>query len=472
MPLSLGAGNLTLDAQGTKVAKTKLYDMITEYIGEIGVGTNDEGGPLWKAKVVFDTGSSTIWIGSNLCVEHPCDPKQTKNWYNAKKSTTRDAYYAGSGKDLTIHVSFGTGDMYGNMTRDNLHVGPVTLQKAEIAMVRVMTGDVFADWPFQGILGLGFSGLSHGASTYMDQVVAQDVLASNEFAFYFNTDRQKPSVLMWGGVDPDLYHGQIHMFPVVEEFYWSIGLVDFKIGNESMLKSFGSAPKTIIIDSGTTYFTAPNKELDWIEERVPPAKCKDVSHYPTMTFVLKDAQGEEHELKVSESTYMVADEYESCKPAWMAMSLSPPSGDSPFIIGEVFMRHFLTVFSRGDGTPGSAKVGFAPAKLAKTPSLQILPGELKPSDIVQSPSSAKVAALPMVPPAQKATAPIISSPASSAANHLPGMARVEPLPPSSSTQQSSRAASVAIDAQGATTNIRVPGRKHRAVGAVLAGPAA
>lgn len=352
-------------------------------------------------------------------------------------------------------MRFGSGDVTGLLTKDSLHVGPVTVKNAGIAMVRNMSGEVFQDWPFHGILGLAFSGLSHGAPTYLDEVVRQGCLASNEFAFYFNTDRAKPSVLLWGGVDEDLYHGPIHMFPVVEEYYWAIGLVDFKIGDESMLKTHGHVPKSVIIDSGTTYFTAPETAHAWIASKVEAASCSEVSKYPAMTFVLKDAHGQEHELRVSQNTYMVADQLDICRPAWMQMTLEPPSGDEPFIIGEVFMRHFFTVFHRGDGTPGSARVGFAPAKLGKTPSLALKHGVMKPSTM-------ETKALPKVAPAQKAKAnksTLVDKARS------PGMARVQPLP---STKIDSFGASVAIDAAGDTTNVRgVPGRKQHSAGAVI-----
>jgi len=39
------------------------------------------------------------------------------------------------------------------------------------------------------------------------------------------------------------------------------------------------------------------------------------------------------------------------------------------ILGEVFMRHFFTVFSRGEGHLDQAKVGFARAKMGAKPKI-------------------------------------------------------------------------------------------------------
>lgn len=35
------------------------------------------------------------------------------------------------------------------------------------------------------------------------------LLKSNEFSFYLNTDSNRPSALLWGGVDRDLFEGSI-----------------------------------------------------------------------------------------------------------------------------------------------------------------------------------------------------------------------------------------------------------------------
>merc|ERR1719188_2403730 len=55
-----------------------------------------------------------------------------------------------------------------------------------------------------------------------------------------------------------------------------------------------------------------------------------------------------------------------CQPAFMALDVKKEYGPA-MILGEVFMRHFFTVFSRGSGAVEDAKVGFAPAKVGALP---------------------------------------------------------------------------------------------------------
>merc|ERR1719498_1969560 len=66
---------------------TALKDERTEYIGLIGVGTNSEGGPQFQARVVFDTGSTNLWVASSLCKSYAC--KRGRHYYDPAKSLTQ-----------------------------------------------------------------------------------------------------------------------------------------------------------------------------------------------------------------------------------------------------------------------------------------------------------------------------------------------------------------------------------------------
>lgn len=348
---------------------TALQDQKTEYIGTIGVGTSSQGGAQFEARVVFDTGSTNLWVASTLCKEFPCNTDRALEFYDPEKSLTQEAF---SGESGDIDIQFGTGELKGPLHVDTYRVGPMEVTHQPFAMIRDMNGDVFSSFPFEGILGLGFPSLSFGGiDPFFDHVIEQKLLTNNEFCFFFNVDSDKPSALLWGGVDKDLFHGPIRMFPVVQPHYWALELIDFKLGNTSM-KSAGMAGdpiKRVIVDSGTTYFTAPEGLNGAITDKIPEAPCSDVKDYPPLTYVLKGSDGEVYELMVSQETYMIGDEGSTCRPAFMALDVNEKYGPA-MVLGEIFMRHFLTVFSRGDGQVENAKIGFAPAKVDATPKVK------------------------------------------------------------------------------------------------------
>eukprot|EP00434_Breviolum_minutum_P041637 symbB.v1.2.037041.t1/scaffold5361.1/size28054/2 len=52
------------------------------------VGTSSFGGPQFEARVVFDTGSTNLWVSSVLCKAFPCDEQQ--NSYDPSSSLTSE----------------------------------------------------------------------------------------------------------------------------------------------------------------------------------------------------------------------------------------------------------------------------------------------------------------------------------------------------------------------------------------------
>jgi hypothetical protein len=368
------AGHMAVEIgvhQVNSTITTLLEDFVSEYTGTIGVGTAKNGGPQFQARVVFDTGSTNLWVASVLCKTAPCDTDKARKFYNPSLSLTQEPWRVNgttvNGKE--IDITFGTGELKGPIHVDTYRVGPLEVRQQPFAMIREMDGSVFRSFPFEGILGLAFPSLSFGGILpFFDRVIQQKLLANNEFAFYLNADTEKPSALLWGGVDDNLYTGKIVMFRVVVPHYWAIELVDFKLGETSLLKEMedDQRPKYVLIDSGTTFFTAGSGLYGSIMQRLRTAPCADVNDYPPITYVLRSADKELYELKVDQDVYMIGEDESDCKASFMKLDVSRKWGPA-MILGEVFMRHWLTVFSRGSGDVKDAKVGFAKAKLGANP---------------------------------------------------------------------------------------------------------
>mmetsp|Transcript_9618 Transcript_9618/g.21175 ORF Transcript_9618/g.21175 Transcript_9618/m.21175 type:complete len:130 (-) Transcript_9618:488-877(-) len=82
-PRAAGAGlvrvEITPHGQALANVTTPLEDMSSEYTGAVGVGEASDGGPQFEAHVVFDTGSTNLWVASVLCTDallcgHPQPP--------------------------------------------------------------------------------------------------------------------------------------------------------------------------------------------------------------------------------------------------------------------------------------------------------------------------------------------------------------------------------------------------------------
>ncbi|KAF4656137.1 hypothetical protein FOL47_009126 [Perkinsus chesapeaki] len=354
----------------TEIPLANLRD--TQYVGPIGVGTSDDEGPEETVNVVFDTGSTNIWIQSELCKSPACI---NLHRFNELKSKT----FIKSKRSRYLDILFGTGELRGLIGEDTVSVGPYKVRNQSFAMIKQEIGKIFKQIPFEGILGLAFPKMAaNGQLPFFDNVMRQNALGGqNEFSFYFQPSPGKGSVILFGGVDNRLYDGPIRMFPVVQEYYWAIEVVDFRIGEESFISipSFSartrgyrqrpSSVNKVIFDTGTTYFAAPSALLTQISRRLPPAPCVAVAaqpwQYPEIHYLLKDENGGLFDVAVPATEYMLDAGAGQCVLAFMPIDVPGKYGPA-FILGEVFMRHWFTTYDRGDGTPGSAFVGLARAR--------------------------------------------------------------------------------------------------------------
>jgi pepsin A len=279
---------------------------------------------------------------------------------------------------------------------DQFHIGPFTVQNQTFGLIKEERGRTFQELPLEGIVGLAFPSMSAGGvKPFFDNVIEQKLLKRNMFAFYLSPSdshgasslmedryaKYKPGMdaILWGGVDSRLYEGELVWFPVTQAHYWSIDLHGFFIGNQSigapnrhsdkddsdsawssssssLLEGSvdSSATTKLIVDSGTTYYTAEHPHFQGIMDRL---QCDDGGMAPDIAYRLKDVDGKMRHLVLKPEDYMVS----KCEPGFLKIAV--PRGYGPaMLLGELFMRRFFTVFDRGDGSNENARIGLARAR--------------------------------------------------------------------------------------------------------------
>jgi len=332
--------------------------------------------------VVLDTGSTNIWIASDLCQQGPC-AHADRTRYNHSVSAT----YRTPDPGVDLSVQFGTGRLEGPQGIDDFHIGPFTVKGQVFGMMREQIGRVFEDVPFEGILGLAWPSMSaNQVRPFFDTIIEEKVLERNEFAFYFSPDSVTANAVFWGGVDPAFYEGDIEHFPVVDPYYWAIELVTFKIGDEELLacegdcsaempspdniEEFRRYPKAIV-DTGTTFFTAETPLFNAIMSKLRGGLCSEITSdtHANITFSLRNSDGEVRDFSLTPNQYMTSSgegEFARCSPAFMKINVPEAHGPA-MLLGECFLRHYFAVFDRqGDkthGTVGLAKASHSPESM-------------------------------------------------------------------------------------------------------------
>merc|ERR1711990_791912 len=142
-----------------------------QYYGHLTIGT-----PPQEFKVIFDTGSSNLWVPS----------KKTPIWHwnplHAKYDSTKSSTYIKNGTDFAIR--YGSGSLKGFVSEDDVTIGNITVKKQLFAEATDEPGLAFKIGKMDGIMGMAWQGIAVNGirPPWYDVVASADM--QNMFAFY------------------------------------------------------------------------------------------------------------------------------------------------------------------------------------------------------------------------------------------------------------------------------------------------
>jgi phytepsin len=269
---------LISDSDGDIVYLKNYLD--AQYYGEISIGS-----PAQNFTVIFDTGSSNLWVPSSKCYFSIACYFHTR--YKSYKSST----YTENGKSCSIH--YGSGSISGYFSQDNVGVGDVVV-KDQVFIEATREGSLtFILAKFDGILGLGFQEISVGdAVPVWYNMVDQGLVDEEVFSFWLSRDPEAEvgGEIVFGGVDPKHFKGNHSYVPVTKKGYWQFEMGDFLVGNQST--GFCEGGCAAIVDSGTSLIAGPTTVVAQINhaigaEGVVSSECKAIaSQYGEMIWDL------------------------------------------------------------------------------------------------------------------------------------------------------------------------------------------
>eukprot|EP00391_Amoebophrya_sp_Ameob2_P008176 CAMPEP_0178992674 /NCGR_PEP_ID=MMETSP0795-20121207/6251_1 /TAXON_ID=88552 /ORGANISM="Amoebophrya sp., Strain Ameob2" /LENGTH=646 /DNA_ID=CAMNT_0020684593 /DNA_START=349 /DNA_END=2290 /DNA_ORIENTATION=- len=335
------------------------------FYGDISIGT-----PPQNFTVVFDTGSNDLWVPGKLCPDQCCKKhRQFRPRESASFTST------GTQQDLF----YGTGAVRAQWGVDRVKIGDLVVPWQGVGVTLRETDFPFLGSPMDGILGLGLNMKGFNRTTdfhrpILDNMIDKKLIEHNQYGFYFSGNPEKPGYMTVGKVDLEKIlpkSGPMKWSPITMHGRWTIDMVDVKAhGSE-----FGFCPKkgcTALIDTGTSLITAPQKNLaDIISVMGIEDDCNGFDNLKPLTFIFKDHEGRPYELDLQPKDYMMEEmDHRTKKRKSCAVGIMPSEmqfgheehqqeGKPAWILGDVFIRAFFTVFDR-DGL----RVGFSKANHA------------------------------------------------------------------------------------------------------------
>ncbi|XP_043777163.1 pregnancy-associated glycoprotein 1-like [Cervus elaphus] len=199
------------------------------YVGNITIGT-----PPQEFQVIFDTGSSDLWVPSLFAPAQPVVTTQVR-FRHYKSSTFQPT-------QKTFRIAYGSGSMKGFLAYDTIQIGDL----------------VSSDQPF------GLSMAEYGA---------------------------KGTVVMFGGVDHRYYKGELNWVPLTQAGDWRVHMDSISMKRQVISCSGGFEA---LVDTRTSLILGPRRLINNIQELISASpwgsehyvSCFVVNILPSIVFTI------------------------------------------------------------------------------------------------------------------------------------------------------------------------------------------
>jgi cathepsin D len=332
-PLTMGLGQ-----SANEIPITNVQDV--QYYGPIQIGT-----PGQDFTVIFDTGSSNLWVPSKACTQISCI---NKNKYDSSKSST----YKDDPQHRHMTIQYGSGNVSGLVRFDTVRWGSSAVTQVGFGEMTHLSLN-FATAKFDGILGMAWQKISvDNLPTVFDLTFAQNQVGANSFSFFLtNKPDSEGSKLVLGGTNQAYFTGPLTYVPLKDTNYWLIAVENQKWGPNPV----GPSNFNGIVDTGTSLLVGSGTIVNPILAKIGATQnidCTTAASLPDYTLTIGG-----NSFNVPNSQYILQINnfgQIQCVVGFSTIEF-PPSFGPTLIMGDVFIKYWYTHFDVGQQRVGFAK---------------------------------------------------------------------------------------------------------------------
>ncbi|KAF9955179.1 hypothetical protein BGZ72_003951 [Mortierella alpina] len=324
----------------------KFYVVVYASIGTIAFGT-----PAQNFTMVFDSGSSDMWVPSQACSTPVC---LTLMRFNHTASST----YHVEAKPLDVKYGDGS-HVSGTTGVDRMLISGNTIANQSFGMATVDDSTI-AKKGVEGVVGLGFGRVANvkGFTTVVETMLARKMIVQPIVSIWLGRQRMgganegSGGAVIFGGVDTTKYVGNFTWAPITDKNAWKIRFDAVSLAGKNLDLS-GDA----LIDSGTSLIIVPAKVASYYHGLIPGAlEVPQVGWILPCNTSIGDLNftigGQQFKVPAEEQVvlFRIPGYAEYCKSAVEASAYA----DTEWILGASFLKNVYSVFDYR-----SLAVGFA-----------------------------------------------------------------------------------------------------------------
>ncbi|KAF9954100.1 hypothetical protein BGZ65_004239, partial [Modicella reniformis] len=329
----------------------------TQWVAGMSIGT-----PAQEFSVVFDTGSSDLWISSTNCQSLVC---MNLRRFNPLRSST----FHQDGRTWSIKYADNSW-VSGVLGKDDMTVAGIPVKDQTFGMASLNTGST-ADTGVDGIMGLGFDSNAEigDVKTPVKNMILQNQIDQAIVSVWLNKASNQDAslsnggVFIFGGVDTTLFTGSITYLPVTSSKEWQITVDQLFIGRKEL--SLSNAASSAIVDTGSSYILFPDYLATAFHRAIPnsqydsklgwliPCALANWRSELDMTFVLG---GKKFSVPISDIVILKSEYNGYCLSAIDSWQELPGHGSqSGILLGDLFIKNQYVVYDYEN----KPRIGFA-----------------------------------------------------------------------------------------------------------------
>ncbi|KAJ7704411.1 acid protease [Mycena rosella] len=332
-------------------------ELLTNYEEAVWAGKITVGTPPRTFKVDFDTGSSDTFlpaVGCSTCAGHTLwNPAASSTAVNTTDCKSIAYYNVIHVKQLfpAYSLQFGAGSTTGFVFTDKVTVAGAKAQSQAVGASNQYSVEFqVADFPPDGIVGMAFPALSQfGRNPLFTTLVKQKTVPP----IFGVKLADSGSELLLGGVDNSLFTGAFRYVSLIEKDYYPLVLQALDVNSRTVATANGVVA---IVDTGTTLLMGDPQGVEILYSAIPGAKDASAilgpefytvpcNKIPTVGITLG-----KHIFNVAPDIFNLGRlQGNDC-----VGGVASLEGIPFWVLGDIFLRNFYTVFDQGN-----ARVGFA-----------------------------------------------------------------------------------------------------------------